>query len=111
ESTRGSSLFMRSLLCGPAVLGAGPGSLLYPVPEWVVPELTPEVPELVPVWVQVREPVPWWLPTLWAPRPSRSESTRGSSLLAALEEWGPALEEPCAPGPSPTSSMLLTPPV
>lgn len=28
---------------------------------------------------------------------SKSESTRGSALLARFEEWGPALLEPCAP--------------
>ena len=56
------------------------------MPVWpVVPWLLPPRDEPNGIWVL---PV-WWLP--WALE--LSESTLGSSLLAMLESWGPALVE------------------
>ena len=45
--------------------------------------------------LDVKKYVPW------------SESTRGSALLAKLDEWGPALLDPPAiPGPNPSSATF-----
>jgi hypothetical protein len=58
----------------------------------------PAAPKIPPV------AAPWRLP-----RPSKSESTRGSNLLAKFESWGPALVELLRPPVVPVVYVPVVP--